>query len=119
MRKHLVAVKAASAISFGATNAYAANLTGAGSTWVYPLTGEVGGRLRTRKRATNVNYQSIGSGGGIKQIEGGTVAFGASDMPLNAGRPRQGQWLMQFPHGHRRRGLGLQSARHRARRDLF
>ena len=70
-------------------------LTGAGSTFVYPLLAKwaVAYAARTDVR---VNYQSIGSGGGIKQIENQTVDFGATDMPLDSATlARRG--LLQFP----------------------
>ena len=61
--------------------AAADDLTGAGSTFVYPVLAKW---ADTYKKETNVglNYQSIGSGGGIKQITAKTVTFGATDMPL-------------------------------------
>ena len=66
-----------------AAPAAAIDLTGAGSTFVYPV---LASWADAYKKATGVglNYQSIGSGGGIKQIQNKTVTFGASDMPLTA-----------------------------------
>ena len=95
MRSHLVAAVAAAALSFAATNAQAATITGAGSTWVYPLVAKWAAAYQ-KKTGIAVNYASIGSGGGIKQIESGVVAFGASDMPLTpADLAKNG--LIQFP----------------------
>lgn len=73
----------------------AGEITGAGSTWVYPLVAKwsVAYAAQTGNR---VNYQSIGSGGGISQIEAGTVAFGASDKPLSPDVLRE-HHLIQFP----------------------
>jgi phosphate transport system substrate-binding protein len=72
-----------------------ATLTGAGSTWVYPLLAKWSAAYQ-QKTGIQVNYQSIGSGGGIAQIEAGTVAFGASDMPLKPADLHSHD-LIQFP----------------------
>lgn len=60
---------------------HAAEITGAGSTFVFPLISKWAATYKT-ETGTAINYQSIGSGGGIKQIQGSTVDFGATDMPL-------------------------------------
>jgi phosphate transport system substrate-binding protein len=70
-------------------------ITGAGSTWVYPLIAKWATAYEA-KYGVQVNYQAIGSGGGIKQITTGTVAFGASDMPLKPEDLRASK-LIQFP----------------------
>lgn len=76
--------------------AYAASsITGAGSTWVYPLVAKWSAAYQA-KTGIQVNYQSIGSGGGIAQIKAGTVAFGASDMPLKP-EDLKAAGLIQFP----------------------
>jgi len=95
MHKHIVAAIAAAALSFAATNAQAVTITGAGSTWVYPLVAKWAAAYK-KKTGNEVNYASIGSGGGIKQIEGGVVAFGASDMPLTP-EDLAKNGLIQFP----------------------
>lgn len=80
--KHWTAWAAAGFIAAAAiTPAKAADITGAGSTFVYPILAKWADAY---KKATGIglNYQSIGSGGGIKQITNKTVTFGASDMPL-------------------------------------
>lgn len=61
--------------------AFAEDLTGAGSTFVYPILSKWSADYNA-KTGDRVNYQSIGSGGGIAQIKAATVDFGASDMPL-------------------------------------
>lgn len=77
------------------TQAIAADITGAGATFPYPLYAKWA-EMYKAKTGTGVNYQSIGSGGGIKQIQAKTVDFGASDMPLKpAELDKDG--LMQFP----------------------
>lgn len=70
-------------------------ITGAGSTWVYPLISKWAATY-AKETGAQINYQSIGSGGGIAQIKAGTVAFGASDMPL---KPEElhADHLIQFP----------------------
>ena len=64
-----------------AFNANAQNVTGAGSSFVYPVMTKWSADYRNATKA-QVNYQSIGSGGGIAQIKAATVDFGASDAPL-------------------------------------
>ena len=88
---------AAVALSFGCTPAQASTteITGAGSSWVYPLVSKWS-QVYEQKTGIKVNYQSIGSGGGINQIKAGTVAFGASDMPLKP-EDLKASSLIQFP----------------------
>ena len=64
-----------------ATGAYAADITGAGATFPYPIYAKWADAYR-KETGVGLNYQSIGSGGGIKQIEARTITFGASDAPL-------------------------------------
>ena len=73
----------------------AADISGAGATFPYPIYAKWADAY---KKATGVglNYQSIGSGGGIKQIEANTVTFGASDMPLKTEELTK-KGLVQFP----------------------
>ncbi len=75
--------------------AFAADMTGAGATFPYPIYSKW---AETYKKTTGngLNYQSIGSGGGIKQIKAKTVDFGASDMPLKA-EELDAEGLVQFP----------------------
>ena len=73
----------------------ATSITGAGSTWVYPLVAKWSD-VYAKKMGVQVNYQPIGSGGGIKQIKAGTVAFGASDKPLTPEELSEAG-LIQFP----------------------
>jgi len=86
---------AAIAATLGASAHAAQGITGAGSTWVYPLVAKWAA-VYAKNTGIQVNYQAIGSGGGIAQIEAGTVAFGASDKPLlPADLAKHG--LIQFP----------------------
>jgi phosphate transport system substrate-binding protein len=73
----------------------AAEITGAGSSFVYPVLSKWSAAYNA-KTGNKVNYQSIGSGGGIAQIEAATVDFGASDKPLSADDLRK-YGLGQFP----------------------
>ena len=75
--------------------ARANDITGAGSTFVYPILSKWSADYSV-KTGNKVNYQSIGSGGGIAQIKGATVDFGASDMPLKPA-DLQKLGLGQFP----------------------
>src|SRR5215210_6914073 len=83
------------ALAAVAAPAQAADISGAGATFPYPLYAKW---ADTYKKQTGVgmNYQSIGSGGGIKQIQAKTVTFGATDMPLPAAELSK-HGLVQFP----------------------
>ena len=83
------------AATFGFGSAQAADISGAGATFPYPLYAKW---ADTYKKETGIgmNYQSIGSGGGIKQIKAKTVTFGASDAPLKP-EELQKAGLVQFP----------------------
>nr|WP_240126639.1 phosphate ABC transporter substrate-binding protein PstS [Thermomonas alba] len=84
------------ALAAGLTaNAAAADITGAGSTFVYPILSKWSADYNA-KTGNKINYQSIGSGGGIAQIKAATVDFGASDKPLSAEELKQAG-LAQFP----------------------
>ena len=78
-----------------AVAAEATDITGAGSTFVYPILAKWSANYSS-KAGVNINYQSIGSRGGIKQIEAKTVTFGASDAPLK-GPELDKYGLVQFP----------------------
>jgi phosphate transport system substrate-binding protein len=75
--------------------AFAGNITGAGATFPYPIYAKWAEAYKA-KTGTSMNYQSIGSGGGIKQIQAKTVDFGASDTPLKL-EELEKNGLMQFP----------------------
>ncbi len=95
MRQSLVTLFAALAATAAVTAPVKADISGAGATFPYPLYAKW---ADTYKKDTGVglNYQSIGSGGGIKQIEANTVTFGASDKPL-PGEELEKNGLVQFP----------------------
>jgi phosphate transport system substrate-binding protein len=90
-----VTLFAALAATAAVTAPVKADISGAGATFPYPLYAKW---ADTYKKDTGVglNYQSIGSGGGIKQIEANTVTFGASDKPL-PGEELEKNGLVQFP----------------------
>jgi phosphate transport system substrate-binding protein len=77
-----------------ATNA-GAQITGAGSTFVYPVLSAWAADYQ-KQGGASINYQSIGSGGGISQVKAGTVDFGATDQPLASDELAKSD-LAQFP----------------------
>jgi phosphate transport system substrate-binding protein len=77
------------------TSPRSGQITGAGSTFVYPVLSAWSSDF-TKTGGVAVNYQSIGSGGGIAQIKAGTVDFGASDKPLDP-KDLAAAGLAQFP----------------------
>jgi phosphate transport system substrate-binding protein len=80
---------------FTAMPAFAMDITGAGATFPYPIYSKWAEAYRA-KTGIGLNYQSIGSGAGIKQIEAKTIDFGASDMPLTK-EELEKNGLQQFP----------------------
>ena len=91
-------LKALAVTALGAvvsTTAFAADITGAGASFPYPIYAK---RAEGYKAATGVglNYQSIGSSGGVRQIRAKTVAFGASDAPVK-GEDLDKDGMVQFP----------------------
>ena len=94
--KHIRTIVAAGMITAATIlPSLAADISGAGATFPFPIYAKW---ADSYKKETNIglNYQSIGSGGGIKQIEAKTVTFGASDMPLPAAQLDK-DGLTQFP----------------------
>src|SRR5436190_1140478 len=85
----------ATAVATAATTARAADISGAGATFPYPIYAKWADVYR-KETGTGLNYQSIGSGGGIKQIKAKTVTFGATDAPLS-GKDLDESGLAQFP----------------------
>jgi phosphate transport system substrate-binding protein len=94
MRSAAVAIAIASS-SFTASLATAADISGAGATFPYPIYAKWADAYK-KETGIGLNYQSIGSGGGIKQIKAKTVTFGASDAPLK-GEDLESTGLAQFP----------------------
>ena len=80
----------------------ALSITGAGATFPYPIYSKWFDEYKKKNPAVEINYQSIGSGGGIRQVTEGTVDFGASDGPMNdeqlkAFQDKHGFAVLHFP----------------------
>ena len=90
----LSAVALTAAVAFS-SQAMASDVTGAGASFVYPVMSKWSSDY-VKATGKKVNYQSIGSGGGIAQIKAGTVDFGSSDAPLKPAELEQ-FGLIQFP----------------------
>src|SRR5690242_1270633 len=78
------------------------SLTGAGATFPYPMYSKWFSEYHKKDPNIQINYQSIGSGGGIRQVTEGTVDFGASDGPmtdeqLKAYQDKHGFPVLHFP----------------------
>src|SRR6202045_5144605 len=78
------------------------SITGAGATFPYPMYSKWFDEYHKKDSNIEINYQSIGSGGGIKQVTEGTVDFGASDGPMNdeqlkAYQDKHGFPILHFP----------------------
>src|SRR5882762_1676543 len=95
MRTHVLSRFLGIALGLSALTANAIDITGAGATFPYPIYAKWADAYR-KETGVGLNYQSIGSGGGIKQITAKTVDFGASDAPL---KPEEldKNGLIQFP----------------------
>ena len=83
------------ALAFGLNVATAADITGAGATFPYPIFAKWAEDYK-KATGTGLNYQSIGSSGGIRQIRAKTVTFGASDAPVG-GADLDKDGMVQFP----------------------
>lgn len=86
---------AAGLMAAAALPARAADISGAGATFPYPIYAKWADAYK-KETGNGLNYQSIGSGGGIKQITARTVTFGASDMPMKP-EDLEKNGLIQFP----------------------
>ena len=88
-------VMAASILAAATLPAAAADISGAGATFPYPIYAKWADAYK-KETGVGLNYQSIGSGGGIKQIQAKTVTFGATDMPLTEAELKK-DGLVQWP----------------------
>ena len=95
LKQLITAIATAAALIYAGASLAAATLTGAGATFPYPIYAKWAEAYKAQS-GVSMNYQSIGSGGGIKQITAKTVNFGASDMPLTP-EELDKNGLMQFP----------------------
>jgi phosphate transport system substrate-binding protein len=86
---------ATAALALSSVAANAVDISGAGATFPYPIYAKWADAYK-KETGSGLNYQSIGSGGGIKQIKAKTVTFGASDAPL-PGKELDESGLAQFP----------------------
>ena len=93
--KHLRTIAVAGILAATILPAAALDISGAGATFPYPIYAKWADAYK-KETGVGLNYQSIGSGGGIKQIEARTVTFGASDAPLK-GPDLDKNGLVQFP----------------------
>ncbi|SFJ97299.1 phosphate ABC transporter substrate-binding protein PstS [Bradyrhizobium sp. Gha] len=94
--KFIKTIVAAGLVAATTTTAFAADITGAGSTFIFPVLSKWADAYK-KETGNGVNYQSIGSGAGIKQIQAKTVTFGATDAPLKADQLQKdgfAQWPM-------------------------
>ena len=82
MKKAILSILGGAALLAAQTNAAPVNVTGAGSTFDYPAFTKWFEAFKTVDSGVQFNYQSIGSGGGIKNLTSQTVDFGASDAPM-------------------------------------
>jgi phosphate transport system substrate-binding protein len=94
LRTLSIAAGLLSAVSI-ASGAYAGTISGAGATFPYPIYAKWAGAYQGVS-GSSLNYQSIGSGGGIAQIKAKTVTFGATDMPLKP-KDLDAAGLVMFP----------------------
>jgi phosphate transport system substrate-binding protein len=85
----------ASIVAAGVSSATAAEISGAGATFPFPIYAKWADSFK-KETGSGLNYQSIGSGAGIKQIKAKTVTFGATDAPLKA-KDLEEAGLVQFP----------------------
>jgi phosphate transport system substrate-binding protein len=85
-------------VAFACSNDGTVALNGAGATFPYPLYSKWIAEYQAVDPTVRINYQSIGSGGGVRQIVAGTVDFGASDVPIEPGEERgAGGRLLHVP----------------------
>ena len=95
MSKILLRSALVAAVVGAAASALAADISGAGATFPYPVYSKWADTYK-KDTGNGLNYQSIGSGGGIKQIVANTVTFGATDTPLKA-EDLEKNGLVQWP----------------------
>jgi len=95
LRQLIIGITTVTALVYAGASQAATTITGAGATFPYPIYAKWAEAYKA-KTGVKMNYQSIGSGGGIKQITAKTVNFGASDKPLKL-EELDKAGMMQFP----------------------
>ncbi len=95
LKQLITGIATAATLAYAGASQAAATITGAGATFPFPIYSKWAEAYKAQT-GVSMNYQSIGSGGGIKQITAKTVNFGASDMPLTLEKLEK-DGLMQFP----------------------
>ncbi|CAN1533879.1 PstS ABC-type phosphate transport system, periplasmic component [Burkholderiaceae bacterium] len=95
IKRVLTSVTAGIALTVAALSVQAADITGAGATFPYPIFAKWA-EVYKKNENVGLNYQSIGSSGGLRQIRAKTVTFGASDAPV-AGPQLEKDGMVQFP----------------------
>src|SRR3989344_4734379 len=95
MKRTFLKTVAVALASMAVGSAFAADITGAGATFPFPMYAKWAEAYK-KETGTGLNYQSIGSSGGIRQIRAKTVAFGASDAPVS-GADLEKDGMVQFP----------------------
>ena len=102
MGKSRLSILLASALAFSTAGLAETQLTGAGATFPNPIYQKWFNEFHKIRNDVQINYQSIGSGGGIKQVTEGTVEFGATDGPMNDEQladfqKKRGTGILHFP----------------------
>src|ERR1700674_4463822 len=102
MTRRMIMAALAFALAAGTASAQNVLINGAGATFPYPMYSKWFDEYHKKFPTLQFNYQSIGSGGGIKQVTEGTVEFGASDGPMNdeqlkAYQDKHGFPILHFP----------------------
>ena len=102
MIRRLLIISALTTVVSASATAQQVTLTGAGSTFAYPLYSAWGNEYAKLHPGVQVNYQSIGSGGGIRQVSTGTVDFGGTDGPMTDAqladaKSKTGTDILHFP----------------------
>src|SRR6266446_1323939 len=98
MQKLALAAATASTVVVGAAAQQKIQINGAGATYPYPIYSKWFSEYNKLHPDVEINYQSIGSGGGIRQVQAQTVFFGATDGPMTAEQLQQSPGkILHFP----------------------
>ena len=95
MKKSSILV--AALVLCAATALQAQKINGAGATFPGPIYSKWFSEFSQQHPGVEINYQQIGSGGGIRQVTSGTVDFGATDGPMTSLPPRRSSWATSPP----------------------